>query len=406
MRGVLCALACVFLTATAHADLLDREWKAAPATGVELTIGRDRGRTGNDALRLDFDFHGHGGYAIARREGAIELPENFELSFWMRAEAPRNTLEVKFARGDDVWWSVRRELDFPREWRRFSVKKRNVEFAWGPGRPGPLPRTVDALEIVVTAGTGGKGTVWIDDVEIMPLDTAPEGPLPKVTNVPWTGRRPVHDRSRPASRVRRDGHRLGDPPDRYDIATSFDGKEWTVVRKVKATNGGRDWISLPDGDARWIRIEMVGGAIRDVRLLPPMRSDNEFFAAMAEESPRGDYPAIPRRRAILLDCPGRRERRGCRGAVQRGRTIEAGNARFSIEPFLVIDGKLVTWNNAGIEQRPGPRWSGEGPHDHSACREQRPRRPIRDARERDVLLAIRPFQVNPPGNSSSAPAGR
>jgi hypothetical protein len=142
-------------------------WKAVPATGVQMQITRDSGRTGVTALRIDFDFRGHGGYAIARRDGAIDLPENFELSFWMKAVAPRNTLEVKLIRGDDVWWSVRRELDYPREWRRFSFKKRNFEFAWGPGGPNaPLPKQIDAMEIVVTAGTGGKGTVWIDEVAI------------------------------------------------------------------------------------------------------------------------------------------------------------------------------------------------------------------------------------------------
>src|SRR6185503_6323037 len=82
--------------------VLGGDWKSIPAKGVDATITRDA-----SAIRLDFDFHGHGGYAIARRDGAIELPENFELSFRMRADAPRNTLEVKFIQGENVWWNVR-----------------------------------------------------------------------------------------------------------------------------------------------------------------------------------------------------------------------------------------------------------------------------------------------------------
>jgi len=47
-------------------------WSAHPADGVRLTLAGDRGKTGR-ALRLDFAFSG-GGYAIARRATAIELP--------------------------------------------------------------------------------------------------------------------------------------------------------------------------------------------------------------------------------------------------------------------------------------------------------------------------------------------
>jgi hypothetical protein len=142
------------------ADFLDVPWKAVPATGVEMKL------TQTDALRVDFDFHGRAGYAIARRDGRIELPENFELAFRVKGDAPRNTLEMKFVQADNVWWSVRREFEFPGDWRRVSVKKRQIEFAWGPIGPSPLPKTIDAIELVITAGTGGKGTVWFDDVEI------------------------------------------------------------------------------------------------------------------------------------------------------------------------------------------------------------------------------------------------
>ena len=99
----------MFAAAVLAVTLTSGTWKAVPATGVEMQI------TQADAIKIDFDFHGHGGYAIARRDGAIELPDNFDLSFRMKAVAPRNTLEVKLIKGDDVWWSVRRELDYPRE---------------------------------------------------------------------------------------------------------------------------------------------------------------------------------------------------------------------------------------------------------------------------------------------------
>ncbi|MGZ5432850.1 MAG: hypothetical protein ACXWH7_07945, partial [Thermoanaerobaculia bacterium] len=76
------------LATSAHAaNLLDVPWKAVPASGVEMKL------THTDTLRVDFDFQGRAGYAIARRDGRIELPDNFELAFRLKGDAPRNTLE-------------------------------------------------------------------------------------------------------------------------------------------------------------------------------------------------------------------------------------------------------------------------------------------------------------------------
>ncbi len=60
-------------------------WRAAPAAGVALTLAAERGERGA-ALRLDFDFQGHGGYAVAHRDLPLELPANWELSFRLRGE--------------------------------------------------------------------------------------------------------------------------------------------------------------------------------------------------------------------------------------------------------------------------------------------------------------------------------
>jgi hypothetical protein len=349
-----------------------------------MSITRAEGRTSKDALKIDFDFRGHGGYAIARRDGGVELPENFELSFWMRAEAPRNTLEVKLIRGDDVWWSVRRELDYPREWRRFSFKKRNFEFAWGPGGPAPLPDRIDAMEIVVTAGTGGKGTVWLDEVALEPLDTAPVGTLPEIVSLPWTSDR-VHE----IGGLIIDWERA---PASYEIVTDH------ATHRVASTNGGRDVVYLPDTDTRTIDVRYLGdSAIRQVRALPPMRSDNDFFFAVARESTRGDYPRYLTREQSYWTVVGGTNGEEAEALISEDGTIEAGNARFSIEPFLWIDGKLVTWNDVAVEQRAGPSvvWKK---HLTVTPRVENNTLLVRyqTAPNAKLFLAIRPFQVNPP----------
>ena len=108
-------------------------WSAVPGEGVELRISGGAGRSGG-AARLDFDFHGRGGYAVAHRDLNLPLPENYELAFWIRGSGPSNTLEFKLidSSGANVWWSVRREFVPPDRWTRVAIPRRNVSFAWGP----------------------------------------------------------------------------------------------------------------------------------------------------------------------------------------------------------------------------------------------------------------------------------
>jgi len=128
-RGLLAAMAWVGPVALAVAApgepaVLDafedrQAWTAAPATDVGLALAGAPGIEGN-ALCLDIDFRGHGGYAVAKRALPIALPENYALSFWMRGDIPPNNLELKLAdaSGDNVWWVNRRDVAFRRRGRR------------------------------------------------------------------------------------------------------------------------------------------------------------------------------------------------------------------------------------------------------------------------------------------------
>ena len=318
------------------ASLLDVPWKAVPAAGVEMKL------TQADAIKIDFDFKGRAGYAIARRDGRIDLPENFELAFRVKGEsAPRNTLEVKFVQGENVWWSVRREFDFPNDWRRVSVKKRHLEFAWGPAGPSPLPKTIDAIEIVITAGTGGKGTVWIDDVEIPP--------------------------------IRGDAQEIGG----------------IVLEQPNAA--GKTWIPMPDADARDVRVDVP------YRTLPPMRDDNAFFTELAKHFRRGLLPRYLLGEQSYWTILGGTNGEEQEALFSEDGAIEAGHAGFTIEPFLLLDGKLVTWNDVAIEQHEGPSvvWKKHltiTPKYENGSLKVR----YQVAPNAKLLLALRPFQVNTP----------
>ena len=139
-------------------------WQAAPSDGVSLEIEPDEGFRGR-AMRLEFDFHAGGGYAVARRPLTLELPDNYALTFWIRGVALPNNLEIKLVdpSGENVWWVNRRDFVFPGEWTLVTLKKRHIAFAWGPIGGGEI-RQVGAIEFAITAGSGGSGSVWIDEL--------------------------------------------------------------------------------------------------------------------------------------------------------------------------------------------------------------------------------------------------
>jgi len=179
-------------------------WQAQHTDDVGAALWSVDGKYGK-ALRLDFDFNGVNGYATAHRNLPLQLPPNYEISFWLRGIAPGrspsaseamdgrerppgrspsaseatdgregppvNTLQFKLidASGENVWWWNRPDYVFPRNWQQIHIKHRQIAFAWGPTHDRELTRSA-AIEFVVSSGRdGGKGSVEIDDLAIREL---------------------------------------------------------------------------------------------------------------------------------------------------------------------------------------------------------------------------------------------
>ncbi len=422
-------------------------WSARPADGVSLHIGRGPGRHGR-AMRLDFDFHGHAGYAIARLPLPIELPENYQFSFWIRGAARPNTLEFKLLdpTGENVWWSTRPAFEFPKAWRQITIKRRHLSFAWGPAGGGE-PRRLSAVEIVVTAAQGGRGTVWIDDFTLAPRP--PERPYTLTPTVTASSSLPGH----PAASVldsagtgwsaagrgagewidfdflrpREYGGLLVEwEPGRhatdYDVQTSADGRRWETAYAVRGGNGGRDYIALPEHESRWLRLRLDAAhdgayAIRSIRVEPLdwSATPSAFFAAVARDAPPGSYPRYfsgIQSYWTIVGASGD----GRRALLNELGALEPRLGGWSIEPFLLTSGGLVTWNDAQRRQWlergdlpiPSVEWrAGDltltitafaaGPAGASSLLGRYRVANTGAARQHlSLALALRPFQVNPP----------
>jgi hypothetical protein len=420
-------------------------WSAHPSEGVELRISRDSGFSGK-AMRLDFDFHGGAGYAIARKAIPLYLPPNYELAFRIRADAPVNDLELKLIdpSGDNVWWTNRRRFEFPREWTRLRTRKRQIEFAWGPKGGGDLDRLAQ-LEIVVTAGTGGKGTVWIDDLTFREreVDGAyTHTPVVTATASPEAARLAMD--GDPATAWHSGGsgvevldidfgkeRELGgvaidwDSPDHaagFQVLASENGIAWEELASVRS-NGGRDVVYLPDTDTRWLRLKMQrssrerGYGIREIEVEPAewSRTPNAFFANLAKEAPRGAYPrAFTGEQSYWTVVGVNGDTR--ESAVSQDGMVETGIGGPSLEPFLYADGRLTTWADVTASQSlekgylpiPSVTWDARPlrltvtaiPAGEREASTVYARYVVenRSAMAKDVtlFLALRPFQVNPP----------
>ena len=147
-------------------------WTTVPASGVLMKLSAAPGAAGR-ALQVDFDFQKGGGYAVVRRALDVELPANYRITFMVRGECGPQNLELKLvdASGENVWWKNRRDFAFPKVGEKVTTRKRQIEFAWGPAGGGEI-RRVAAIEFAVTAGSGGRGTVWLDElaIEALPPD--------------------------------------------------------------------------------------------------------------------------------------------------------------------------------------------------------------------------------------------
>ena len=419
-------------------------WSAQPSDGTTLRISSDGG-----AMRLDFDYHGGGGYAIAHKAFRIALPENYAFSFRVRGDAPVENLEFKLIdpTTENVWWCNQRNFHFPNQWRTVTIRKRHIQFAWGPKNGGTMD-TVAAIEFSVTAGRGGHGTVWIDDLTFTPLEPvrpydltpvaratssasghAPAFALDADSTTAWrSGRGGAQSFTIDFGRTREYGGLAIDwapqaPATHYVVETSVDGARWDSASAIEHGDGGRDWIYMPDTESRWLRLRLLAGTtasgygIRGIHVEPLSFSDsrNAFFTVIAQASPRGSYPRYLDSLQSYWTVVGVNADPH-EALMNADGMIEIGRGGFSLEPFVRLGDTVVTWADVRATQSlaegrlpiPSVQWT-RGPlaltvtataYGREGASSLIARYRVRNTDSRvmrgTLYIALRPFQVNPP----------
>ena len=420
-------------------------WQLITSPQVSGSLRPVAGNNGR-ALCLDYDFHEVSGYVGIRRPLDVTWPENYQLSFDLRGDSPANDLQFKLvdASGDNVWWVNRPGFNFPKNWTRISYRKRHIEKAWGPGQDKTLRRSA-AVEFTIYSKVGGRGTVCFDQLNLQPLPKEDNSALTTTViadtatalqqriadgraDTLWiSGGVKQQTVSLDLGKVREFGGAVvqwapGLEASRYVVRSSTDGRDWKTLREVTSGSGGKDWLALPETEARYLRFDLVDGpnwryGIRDISLKPLSfaTTPNDFVRSVAADLPRG---ALPRGFSgeqpywTILGLDGGREQ----ALISEDGALEAAKAGFSIEPFVVLDGKVIGWAEVKTTQAlldgylpmPTVGWQHERfalnvggfvqgrPEQAQLVARYELRNTDKVAHEYRLALAVRPFQVNPP----------
>ncbi|MGH6944523.1 MAG: discoidin domain-containing protein, partial [Geminicoccaceae bacterium] len=424
-------------------------WSAVASEGVSAEIAQDEGY-GGMGMRLDFDFRGNTGSVVVRKQVTLPLPENYAFTFYVRGNAPENNFEFKLldASGENAWWSDHPYFEFPSAWKKITIKKRHIEFAWGPAGGGELGE-VATLEFGIAAGRGGKGSIWIDQLSFAERDadetytlapalrastsaegTAPEAVLDGDPSTIWHSGAVAEDQwlQFDFQKVREYGGLVIDWADddfarAYDVQTSNDGQDWQTAFSVQEGNGGRDYVYMPDAESRYLRLELrkssrgAGHGIEAIEVEPYQfaESPNDFFKAIAQASAKGTYPRYYLGQENYWTVVGVAGD-DVRPLLDEDGRADIGEGWSSIEPFLYLDGQLVTWNDVQRTQAledgylpiPSATWSRDNlqltvtavaagePGTSSLYLRYQVRNDGTASRKGRLFLALRPFRVNPP----------
>ncbi len=424
-------------------------WKPVTSHGdaSKMTLAAGEGKSGKGML-MEFSFLGYMGSASAEKKFGVALPRNYQISFDVRGEAPINNFVIRLMDSvDNVWTVNRTNFEFPRRWTKMTVKKHQMPYGWGPSGGGEL-HVLDRIMLMIDVVEGGKGKVWIDNLTIEPIEEGNAGvPRIDVSSVAKGGEPHVGIDGKTVSGWRSSGKSerewltanfpgrevLGglvidwdstDYGTAYDVLLSDDGTSWTTAYSV--TNGShlRSYVFLKDGEGKQVKVDLKkssrgkGYGVSRLEFRGPefAFSVNDFFGALAADSPKGFYPKYLRQQQSYWTVVGAAADTK-EALINEQGMIETDKLCFSLEPFLYLNDRLITWSDATITQSlekeylpiPTVRWDcrgevrltvqvlADGPAGRSVLLtrytvENTTTHAIRGK----LFVAVRPFQVNPP----------
>lgn len=409
-------------------------WTVTSSDQVRATLRQDP----KSGQCMDYDFGGVSGYAVLRRALPTSWPERFELLAQIKGSgAGVNDLQIKLidASGENVWRANKVNLQMPSKLTELKLRSRQIDFAWGPSKDKRLKQT-ESIEFVVAAGQsergGGKGSFCLAGLAMYEKPPEPQSwPEPVVTvdsGFVDFDYQMLREFNGLALRWPAFARGLN-----YEVQASIDGKTWHLLRSVKGSDGGLDALFLPDSEARYLRVKSSVMAqpsltLRSAAVWPGL---NAVISSLAQDKPkaevqRGDVPRAwvgEQNYWTLVGVDGGGQRSAL---LSEDGALEVGRGGYSVEPAIKLDdGSIVNWASAKITHSlrdgylplPSVHWqhpalsldieaAADGPR---AAPSLLGRYVLRNTSERrqlyTLMLAVRPWQVDPPQQFLSTQGG-
>ena len=355
-------------------------WKAVASDGISAETNAAHGPL-ESALSLNYNFGKVAGYAAMRRSLPINLPDNYEISFYIRGDANPNTFQVKLldSSGDNVWWYQKIDYAFPKDWQLIRIKKRQIDFAWGPIQDKALKQFSQIEFVVNKTHSGGRGSIQISDLQLRalpsenmpfpaPLVKAGISPNAKPLQMGNNGELDWHSKAGEDGEIQID---FGRPKEfgalvlqwkdhafasHYMLDFSDDGARWTTARTVTNATSEHQALLLTESETRFIRLRFPGNAKEFRHLLSlqikPLsygKNANSFLQEQAKLARPGQYPrgfSGQQNYWTIIGNDGGKQT----GLMSEDGALELRPGGISLEPFVVIGKQMISWADVKSKQ--------------------------------------------------------
>ncbi|MGE0079053.1 MAG: discoidin domain-containing protein [Bacteroidales bacterium] len=366
----------------AQTQLLDNfeskdKWNFIKSDGVNVNLSVNKGIK-SKSLRFDYDFTKGTGYGGIQKFISIDLPDNYEFTFYIKGQSPENNFEIKFidSTGNNVWWENNRNYTFPNDWKKIRIKKRHISFAWGPTSNQNLTQ-ISRIEFTISSFVGGKGTIWLDSLEFRPLPPetniyptpsinassysekhTPELILDNSDETYWLGKNSEDNNIIIDFKTQREfggleiHWRKEFIPTTFEILLSENGKNWEKSYSVTNNKSDKSFIRLPEVECQFVKIQLSNKVgISEIKFLDINSSltKNDFISYIADKSAKGDYPRYFSKQASFWTITGLNND-AKEALINEDGMVEVEKAAFSIEPMIKLNDTLFNWSNVNANQ--------------------------------------------------------
>jgi hypothetical protein len=209
----------------------------------------------------------------------------------------------------------------------------------------------------------------------------------------------------------------------YDVEVSADGSNWQTMYREEFGNGAQDLVYFPSTRGRFIRIACRRGNAEDgyeLRHFEPKSGEEQLtplraYQAAARNAARGRYPMWLLRQQEFWTVVGLPDDDQESLLGETG-TIEPFKGGFTVQPFLQVGKRIVTWADVNLSQAlvenylplPSVRWDAQAlgldiapvvigrPGAAQTVVRYRVTNRSAEAQHVRLVLAVRAFQLNPP----------